>query len=459
MQPQTSRENASPNLSSSGENAPLDPATIDVMRRLPGGPVKPCHDRGGVLDRLHRFGVHNGGATAVIAAILFPVVVGAMGLGAETGYWYLTQRKLQHAVDVSAHAAGARKRAGDPDTNIAAAALHVATISGLRASGTLTVDPHYTSANHPGAMLVEVVATDTQPRLLSSIFSNEPVTFGARAVSMVDTSGGTAACVLALSPTAPRAVTMQTSGSINLQGCDIASNSNAADALYATSSVSTDCAYSVGGAHAPGLTAKVCGTVKVNQPIIRDPYAHVVEPTNPGNCKGRHQGHPTQPSAPLTPGCYNGLTVKGALHFEPGVYFINGGEFNVNAGDNSKLTGSGVTIFLANGARLNIGGSIQMNFTAPGPGEPYAGIVIFGERSGTAVSHSLAGGSGSDYTGAVYAPASLIEFAGNSKATGGGCTQLIGRRVTFTGASSLKSSCANAGTSDISTNVVVTVVE
>jgi hypothetical protein len=31
--------------------------------------------------------------------------------------------------------------------------------------------------------------------------------------------------------------------------------------------------------------------------------------------------------------------VKGALHFEPGLYIIDGGEFNVNAGDNSKLTG------------------------------------------------------------------------------------------------------------------------
>jgi hypothetical protein len=459
MQPATSRQDASPNLSSSGENAPVDPATIGVMRRLPGGPDNPCHDRGGVLDRLHRFGVHNGGATAVIAAILFPVVVGAMGLGAETGYWYLTQRKLQHAVDVSAHAAGARKRAGDPDTNIAAAALHVATISGLRASGTLTVDPHYTHADYPGAMLVEVVASDTQPRLFSSIFSNEPVNFGARAVSMVDTSAGTAACVLALSPTAARAVRLDGSSSINLEGCDIASNSNAADALYATSTVSTDCAYSVGGAYAPGLTAKVCGTVKVDQPTIRDPYAHVVEPTNPGNCKGRNVGHPNE-ATQLTPGCYDGLTVKGPVHFQPGVYYINGGEFNVNAGDNSKLTGTDVTIYLASGARLNIGGSIQMNFSAPtDPANPYAGIVIFGERSGTAVSHRLEGGSGSDYTGAVYTPNSLIEFRGNSKSGGGGCTQIIGARVTFTGGSSLKSSCENAGTSDIATNVVVTVVE
>jgi Putative Flp pilus-assembly TadE/G-like len=40
------------------------------------------------------------GAAAVVIAIVFPILVGGMGLGAETGYWYVTQRKLQHAVDV-----------------------------------------------------------------------------------------------------------------------------------------------------------------------------------------------------------------------------------------------------------------------------------------------------------------------------------------------------------------------
>jgi hypothetical protein len=310
-----------------------------------------------------------------------------------------------------------------------------------------------------------VVATDEQPRLFSAVvagfFSKDPETtvmMNASAVAMVDSSSGSVACVLALSPTAPRAVSMDGSGSVNLEGCDIASNSNAADALYATSTVSTDCAYSVGGAQAPGLTSKVCDKVKINQPLIRDPYAHVPEPPKPGSCNNKNQGHPTTPTQ-LNPGCYNGLTVKGPVHFNPGVYYIDGGEFNVNAGDNSKLTGTGVTIYLANGANLNIGASIQMNFSAPGPGEPYAGIVVFGARNATTTIHKLAGGSGSDYTGAVYTPASRIEFAGNSKATGGGCTQIIGARVKFTGASALKSTCENAGTTNIVTNELVKLVE
>jgi hypothetical protein len=419
-----------------------------------------------LLARLHRFGVHNGGTTAVVAAILFPVVVGALGLGAETGYWYLTQRKLQHVADVSAHAAGTRLRADDTDEQVIAAARHVASESGYSGTPELFVDPNYTSADYPEAIMAEVIATDVQPRLFSAVvasfFSSDPdktVTMSARAVAMLDSSAGTVACVLALSPNAPRAVNMDGSSTIGLEACDIASNSNSEEALHATSTVSTDCAYSVGGAHAPGLTTQVCDKVKVNAPLVRDPYKDVVEPPNPGNCKTRHQGHPTQDSPPLTPGCYNGLTVKGAVHFEPGVYYINGGEFNVNSGDNAKLTGSGVTIYLANGAKLNIGGSIRMNFSAPtDPANPYAGILFFGERGATSTTHRLAGDSHSDYTGAVYTPDSLIEFAGNSKSTGG-CTQIIGARVSFTGNSALKSTCEGAGTTDIATNELVKLVE
>ena len=84
-----------------------------------------------VLSLARDFYADKSGATAVIAAIMFPVVVGGLGLGAETGYWYLTQRKLQHAADLSGHAAGARLRAGDTKTQIDAAALNIATLSGL----------------------------------------------------------------------------------------------------------------------------------------------------------------------------------------------------------------------------------------------------------------------------------------------------------------------------------------
>jgi hypothetical protein len=423
-----------------------------------------------LLSRLNRFGVDNGGATAVVAAILFPIVVGGLGLGAETGYWYLTQRKLQHIADVSAHAAGARLRADDGVDKIVAAARHMARESGYKGTPELIVNTAYTHELFPGEKLVEVVASETQPRLFSAVvarfFSSAPdmtVTMSARAVGMVAAGAGTVACVLALSPNKSGAVTVSGSTTIGLDGCDVASNSNANNSFQMDGSnavLSTGCVYTVGTAvTSAGLTLTQCEKVKEYAPIVRDPYASVAPPPSTwGTCDAKKQGSPSGTLVTVTPQCFSGLTVMGPVHFAPGVYIINGGEFKAITGDNATVTGEGVTFYLVNGAKLNIASNVTVNFSAPTSGQ-YSGILFFGARDATSVIHSLAGNSSSAYTGAIYAPASAISFAGNSKTGGGGCTQIIGATVVLAGASTLKSTCQYAGTTGIATAEIVKIIE
>ena len=101
------------------------------MVLVPSAPLRDAARR--FLGFARDLQVDQSGAAAVVIAIIFPILVGGMGLGAETGYWYVTQRKLQHAVDVSAHAGGARLRAGDSKSQIDAAALNIALNTGLSA--------------------------------------------------------------------------------------------------------------------------------------------------------------------------------------------------------------------------------------------------------------------------------------------------------------------------------------
>ena len=165
------------------------------------------------------------GAAAVVAAVLFPVLIGGMGLSAETGYWYTKQRKLQHAADTSAHAAGARKRAGDDKAQIDAAALNIARNSGLSTSlGSIAVNtPPVSGAKAGSGDSVEVILTEVHPRLFSSVFSSEPVTIRTRAVASI--VQGSKARVLALAPTASQSVTVSGSTKVDLKNCDVASNS------------------------------------------------------------------------------------------------------------------------------------------------------------------------------------------------------------------------------------------
>ena len=204
-----------------------------------------------------RFLKAEGGAVAVIAAVAFPVLVGAMGLGAETGYWYLEKRKLQHAADVSAYAAAVRHRAGDQQSALEAAARRVAGGSGFSPGG-LAVSTAPGSAS--GSNKVTVELTETHPRLFSSVFGAGTITMKARAVAQV--TGGSKACVLALSNSASGAVTVSGSTDVRLSGCSVVSNSTAADAFLmknGSALMSTDCVYTVGEAvTTTGLTLTGC---------------------------------------------------------------------------------------------------------------------------------------------------------------------------------------------------------
>lgn len=422
----------------------------------------------------HRLLREETGAAVVVAAILFPVVIGGMGLGVETGYWYLTQRKVQHAADVSVHAAAGRKRAGDDIAAMQAAAQQVATTTGHSpAKGTLIVTTPPTSGINTGMEnSVEVEITESHPRLFSSIFSSEPVKITARAVAQLE--GGAKACVLALGKAQSGAVTVSGSTSVDLTNCDVASNSNASDSfLMSGGSISTDCIYTVGTAvTSGGLTLKVCPTVREFASASVDPYAGVTEPANVGTCRSKSVGSPGS-STTLTPTenhpsgvkamrfC-NGLDVKGTVTFGPGLYIIDDGNFTINGGESGStasaaIQGSGATFYLVGSARLRLSGSVTISFSAPTSG-PLSGLLFFGSRASTAGTHEISGSSGSVLQGALYTPVSHVSYRGNSSSSDG-CTQIIARQITFTGSSQMASECKSVGGRDILAGQTVAIVE
>ncbi|TVP99910.1 MAG: pilus assembly protein [Roseinatronobacter sp.] len=423
-----------------------------------------------------RFLRNTSGATAVLFAILFPVLVLGMGLGTEAGYQYMSQRKLQHAADVAAHAAGARLRAGDEKVDIDAAALHVAIQSGyLGGAGDIVVNiPPKSGQFTDDENSVEVILPLTQPRYFSALVSSDPVNMRGRAVARI-TESGSVACILALSRNSPRAITVSGSTSVALEGCDIASNSSAPDALYMSGNGATldvNCAYVVGEANTTAGLNTVCEEVQTFAPVVRDPYADLVEPSAEGACQDSNQGSnnsattitavETHPSGVKSMRFCSGLNLRGDVTFAPGLYIIEGGDFTVNNGtvtstDENILDGEGVTFYLAPNARIRLASNSTLNFAAPTTG-PFAGIAFFGSRSATGVTHRMNGTSGSSLQGALYMPASEVEFSGNTKLTTG-CTQVIGYKVTFTGNSDLRSDCSNLGTRQIKTKEVVRVVE
>jgi hypothetical protein len=417
--------------------------------------------------KLGRVAREDGGAIAVVAGIVFPVVIGGMGLGSEAGYWYYTQRKLQHAADVSVYAAAVRKSQNDSTANVEKAALHIAEEAGFnKAAGSIEVNtpPKTPSENAGKADHIQVILTESVPRLFTSIFTGEPLTLSGHAVARIETQGNPG-CVLALSRTAPRAIQVSGSTSIALAGCDVASNSAAGDAInmQGSASLTTGCIHSAGGV---SVTQNLTLTDELNgegpcrdgpRQYVRataDPYHDVAQPTTTGGCKNFVvKGGPGNRWA--DPDHYCSMNITQDLELKPGLYIVDGGEFRV--GPNTTVTGTGVTIFLTNGASIRLNNNSTVQLSAPTTGE-YAGLVFFGDRNDTGVQHRVNGSSNSLFTGAIYLPAGDIQFAGNA-GTGTACTQVIGNTVEFTGNSNVGSNCAGTGARELQFGQQIALVE
>ncbi len=425
--------------------------------------------------RMRRFRRDERGAAAVISALMFPVVVGGMGLGTEAGYWYFKQRELQHAVDLSAHAGAVRNRAGDSDAGIAAAASSAAARAGFESTaGTVVVNsPPLGGPNAGDPASVEVILSETLPRLFSSIFTDVPLTISVRAVARV--SGGSRACVLALSPDAPAALTVSGSTTVEVVGCEVASNSTASDSvkMQGGARLTADCVHTSGEAIiTSNLVMAACNSVKEHAPVVADPYAAVPEPEilmPSGNC-GNPLDSPTV-QAPMEIGHSSGMPVtyvcdvpplKGEYEFAPGLYIISG-EFKVNAGAQLRMQSppppgdNGVTFYFTDTARLTLNGTATINLRAPTSG-PYAGLLFFGDRDGTSGTNIINGASGSTFDGAVYFSGSNVQYAGGAGSTGG-CTQIIADTITFTGNSKVRSDCVAGGSRPIMANQIVQLLE
>ena len=434
-------------------------------------------------SRLKAFLSDRRGGVIIYVALTMPVLVGGMGLGAESGYRYYNQRLLQHAADVAAHAGAVRKfKENNSNANVERAALNVATDSGFMSDiGVLPVShvPPTSGAFTGNASAVEVILTETRPRLFSAIFSEEEsVVIGARAVAAV-TSLGQPACILALSGTASGAVTVTGSTNTNLSGCSVASNSTASDSFNMQGNggyLTADCIQAAGGAQTTAnLTLTECDAPLTSSPPVADPYYWVMEPPScpasgpgGGNTQIGNGGtnatlttvstnetwtHPDGTVLNVRKFC-NGVSLRGPVHFSPGLYIIGNGDLSAN--NTAIVTGEDVTFYIGTGSSVKFNGGAQFTLAAPEDG-PYSGILFFGGRSNT-LAHDILGNAASKFTGAIYAPASNVTFSGNSDGSNG-CTQVIANTVTLTGNSALSIECADDGTEEILVGHVISVVE
>jgi len=404
---------------------------------------------------LERFGRSCSGNMSIMFAITAPIVVGGIGLGVDTGYWYFKARELQTAADTAAFSATVEKRRGGNDLQVQAVALAEAREQGFDPdTGSIKVNSPPQTGVFRDNRAVEVLLSTTVPRLFTGMFMEADVAITARGVGHFDDAG--TACILALAPEAPKALSLSGNSVTMLNKCNMMSNSLADDSVSVTGSsqVTAPCIISAGGVVEGGsINLTECAEPLTQAPPANDPYAAIQQPPVSGPCRAFPNG---TGAASVTPGRYcNGGNLKGTITFAPGVYVVDGGSLRINA--TAVLVGSGVTFFFTNNATLDINGSATLTLSAPVSG-PYKGMLFWGDNKNSTAVIKLNGNASSSFTGVIYFPTADTEFLGNFSGTNG-CLRLAARRVTFTGSMAMNSDCALAGITEISIPGRVQLVE
>jgi hypothetical protein len=382
-------------------------------------------------------------------------MLGLAGLGTEGANWYVTKRTMQGAADGSAYGAAL---AGTDSATYTTEAKAIAATYGFvdqTAGVRVAVNVPPLSGNYTtNSSAIEVVITQPQQRLLSSLYLAANPTIAARAVVL---RGLGPDCVLALNGTASADAFVNGTTDVNLIKCGLAVNSNSASALNIVGSaqITADSASIVGGISGNGTLTTVNGTY-TGASAVPDPYANVQIPDYQAlPCTSLPNNGQTIDASQVSGGIVRfcaSLSMAGheTITLENGIFIFDGGSLSVN---NSTLNLINATIVLtsSNGSNygtVSIHGGATINATAPTSG-PMAGIAFYQDRNAPAgTSNDFSGGTTQTIEGAIYFPSQIVNFAGGTQ-TGSGCLQIVAGEVDFKGNATLESNCTGKGVKTI----------
>ena len=412
------------------------------------------------------------GAVAILFALAMPVLIGFLALGTEVGVWYLERRQMQTAADMAA-IAGAYERLAGSDDEVATAEQEAAHHGFSMADGRTTVEVNWPPTQGAAAgddAAVEVVITRTRALLFAAMFSSDPVAISVRAAARMD--GTSTACVLALDPSAYRAVDVTGTADLSMPTCTLAANSTNAEAIAIRGNADVEAlTLTTSGDYAvSGSGTLTTGTPpRTGVPPLLNPYVDRPLPPASPCTQTSYQRNQSSPVT-IAPGRYcSGMSfgAQSVVDFSPGTYVVDGGSVTINAGATLSCSGcsggQGVTIVLTGSgsdyATVRINGDATITLRAPTSGS-YAGLLFFQDPAAPSGGSNLFnGGAAMTLTGALYFPNQSIAFRGNATSNTSSCTQLVARLVSFTGTASVGSDCDGTGVETINAGGTIRLVD
>jgi Flp pilus assembly protein TadG len=379
-------------------------------------------------SRLGRFLHDRQGVVTLLVGLAMPVLIGTMGLAAETSYWYMHKRSMQNAADAAAIAA-----ATNASSTYAVEAKAVAANLGFQdGSGNVTVQvANPATAAGCSANCYTVTVSDKVPLFLSEVIGyagNKDMT-AISASAVATTNKSYSYCVLALAnfPLVGPVVGITGAVIANLNGCNVISDSNAICLL-------TNLNANVGDAVGANLG---CGIkANSNMPYVADPYSGLDSNIPADPCGGSYPQEPVLILGPALPASNKWSGSKSLSSYQICGDLQLTGNTTINAPGNTllviyngRLDTNGYTLQTASGSGLtvvftgtNVLGYVQiatgsgtLDIAAPTSGT-WSGIAIYQDPKLTLAANinlpALGVGPTWKISGMVHVPYSIVALAG-----------------------------------------------
>lgn len=218
-------------------------------------------------------------------------------------------------------------------------------------------------------------------------------------------------CVLALNSRDSETLRITGSSDFVARNCVLHSNSEHETGMILDSNTAPRASgfCSVGGVR---TSRAVSPAPRTGCAPMADPFA-TIEVPRATRCDHRNVSVDPRQTAHLRPGTYcGGLSLKGQVTLEPGLYVIEG---LLEITSQADVTGNAVTFALSgNRAGFSIDAQGTIALRAPRSG-PHGGILVMQDRlSNPGFENRLAGGAASVIEGALYTPTQRITMAGGA---------------------------------------------
>lgn len=373
----------------------------------------------------------------IIILLVFAIIslLAITGLAIDGGRVFSDRREAQNVADTASLTAAL---ADCNNVNAAAAALDRAATNGFDNDGitnTVVVNNPPASGSYAGDSdyFEVVITTVTRPTFIQLVYRG-PLENTVRAVARCKPPGGIAFgnAIVSLDPSACSSLEVTGGGSIQTIGGGIFVNSNAnaknchaavvsgggsvdggPDGIQVVGGTQTN----GGGSFSPPLTTGV--------PPLDDPLANLPPPSSA--CAGPAVNYKLNggKTAAINPGHYSGIDLSGgsSLTLNPGIYCIDSPQVNqgLTVSGGSNIQGTGVLLYFKNGSFSASGGG-TVDLSAPTDANcvgltcDYVGLLVYSDHnnSNKNADFHMSGGSGTSFTGTIYAPNNDCIVTGNA---------------------------------------------